>query len=34
MIGKTILHYKILEKMGEARLLKTCIEEILEVRNE
>jgi len=26
MIGKIISHYKILEKLGEARLLKTCTE--------
>ncbi len=28
MIGKTVLHYKILKKLGEARLLQTCIGEI------
>ncbi len=33
MIGKTISHYTILEKLGEARLLRTCIGEINEVTN-
>ena len=44
MIGKTVSHYpdsfgiplrrdKILEKLGEARLLMTCIREILEILN-
>ncbi len=41
MVGKTISHYKILEKLpstalrtgGEARLLRTCIGEINEVTN-
>lgn len=33
MIGKTILRYKILEKLGEARLLLTCIGQIYEVSN-
>ena len=31
LIGKTILHYKVVEKLGEARLLMTCIREILEI---
>ncbi len=33
MIGKTILHYKILKILGEARLLQTCIGEIQGVLN-
>ena len=33
MIGKTISHYKILEKLGEARLLMTCIGEPSEIPN-
>jgi len=33
MVGKTILHYKILEKLGEARLLMTCMGELSEVSN-
>ncbi len=33
MIDKTILHYRILEKLGEARLLMTCRREILEILN-
>ncbi len=33
MIGKTISHYKIIEKLGEARLLRTCFGEIYGVRN-
>ncbi len=33
MVGKTILHYKILEKLGEARLLMACIGETSEVMN-
>lgn len=34
MIGKTILHYNIIEKLGEARLLQTCIEEIIGMVND
>ena len=34
MIGKTISHYKTLEKLGEARLLMTCIGEIEGVLND
>ncbi len=33
MIGNTISHYKIIEKLGEARLLMTCIGDIYEVQN-
>jgi len=33
MLGKIISHYKILEKLGEARLLRTCLAKILEVLN-
>ncbi len=33
MVGKKISHYKILEKLGEARLLMTCIGQIYEVTN-
>ncbi len=34
MIGKTTVHYEILEKFGEARLLVTCIGELSEVSND
>lgn len=33
MIGKMISHYKIIEKLGEARLLRACLAKILEVLN-
>jgi len=33
MLGETVSHYKILEKLGEARLLRTCIGETNEVTN-
>jgi len=33
MVGKKISHYKILEKLGEARLLMTCVGETNELMN-
>lgn len=33
MIAKTIFHYKPPEKLGEARLLRTCLVKMLEVLN-
>lgn len=33
MIGKTILHYNILEKLGEARLLMTCLSKDMVIEN-
>ncbi len=33
MIGKAVSHYKIIEKLGEARLLMTCLGEIYGVKN-
>jgi hypothetical protein len=34
MIGETISHYKILEKLGEARLLKTWLIKDMVIKND
>ncbi len=33
MIGQKILHYKVVEKLDEARLLRTCLGESREIVN-